>query len=252
MRGPIGRWTLGTECCQSCWHAPPITSRSPWPMSNDRLRPPSPRFGCGRRRNGRRLADADDGDRGVPRRAWRTGRRARPRSPRPCGTSCTRSSRSGSRTDRSARGGLRRAPGAARARPDASRHHDVSRGSGSVRSYIVTTRWCHSTSLDQGVEDVVGTGEPTAERRRPTSRRRARSVPAPRTTRRSPAHRRRRASLPEHMFESSGGVAITSRGGGSSASSSCTAGRRCSGRAWPACVAPSGGGRTCRSRVLPW
>ena len=32
MRGPASR-TFGTECCQWCWQAPPITSRSPWPTS---------------------------------------------------------------------------------------------------------------------------------------------------------------------------------------------------------------------------
>ena len=48
MRGPATA-TFGTVCSQSCWTAPPITSRSPWPRRNDRERPP-PR---GRSRNGR-------------------------------------------------------------------------------------------------------------------------------------------------------------------------------------------------------
>jgi predicted NBD/HSP70 family sugar kinase len=49
MRGPVTRATLGTLCSQSCWQAPPITSRSPLPASHDSDDPP-PR---GRRRNGR-------------------------------------------------------------------------------------------------------------------------------------------------------------------------------------------------------
>ena len=32
IRGPAPR-TFGTECCQWCWQAPPMTSRSPWPRS---------------------------------------------------------------------------------------------------------------------------------------------------------------------------------------------------------------------------
>ena len=33
-RGPSTWATFGTQCCQSCWQAPPITSRSPWPTSH--------------------------------------------------------------------------------------------------------------------------------------------------------------------------------------------------------------------------
>ena len=105
-----------------------MTSRSPWPMSNERLRPPD----LGRRRNGRGVADADDRDRRVHDGAWRNGRCARRPSPRPCGTSCSRSSRSGTRSACRALGALRRRSGSGRGSSDPSRHHDVSRGSGSV------------------------------------------------------------------------------------------------------------------------
>ena len=39
IRGPA--WaTLGTACSQVRWHEPPITTRSPWPISNDSDSPP--------------------------------------------------------------------------------------------------------------------------------------------------------------------------------------------------------------------
>ena len=60
MRGPAAA-TFGTACSQSCWQAPPITSRSPCPSQKDSAWPP-PR---GRSWNGRGRADADDGDERV-------------------------------------------------------------------------------------------------------------------------------------------------------------------------------------------
>ncbi len=48
-RGPSTWATLGTQCCQSCWQAPPITNRSPWPTSHRCDAPPP----TGRTRNGR-------------------------------------------------------------------------------------------------------------------------------------------------------------------------------------------------------
>ncbi len=50
--GPTGRAVFGTQCCQSCWHAPPITMRSPCPGWNTWVVVVEP---VGRSRN-RRLA----------------------------------------------------------------------------------------------------------------------------------------------------------------------------------------------------
>ena len=56
-RGPATAATSGTQCSQSCWHAPPITNRSPWPSCHDRDGPPPSRPHLERARR----AGADDG-----------------------------------------------------------------------------------------------------------------------------------------------------------------------------------------------
>ena len=61
-RGPSAWATLGTQCCQSCWQAPPITSRSPWPTDQRLRRAPPPR---GRTWNGSGCTDAEDGHHGI-------------------------------------------------------------------------------------------------------------------------------------------------------------------------------------------
>ena len=40
IRGPVARAVFGTACSQVRWQLPPITSRSPWPMSWRSARPP--------------------------------------------------------------------------------------------------------------------------------------------------------------------------------------------------------------------
>ncbi len=60
IRGPATA-TFGTECSQSCWAAPPMTSRSPCPRRNDS----DDRRHRGRSRNGPGRADAHDGDDGI-------------------------------------------------------------------------------------------------------------------------------------------------------------------------------------------
>ena len=60
MRGPA--WaTLGTACSQVRWQEPPITTRSPWPISTD------DRLAAAARAQGEpaRVADGDDRDHGV-------------------------------------------------------------------------------------------------------------------------------------------------------------------------------------------